>query len=659
MKFGPVAKNKLPTQDAARILLMADRWQRASYAQARWATQAKLAVDMLEGRQWTAEALAKMLKEKRPALTFNVIAPIIRLILGYQRNNKSDIKFQPGQDMRSAETTAEMLSQLEKSVAGACGLPFVDAEVFLDGIVGGRGFYDTRLSFDDNDLGELVSRAIDPFTVYPDPDASDYDLNTGSFIQTSIFTSCDEIEHNYGKKVAELIRPYTMGQTPQGPLASYTLNDETTPIRHFGMREDNSEYFDTFYGMMGDFVDTARKTIRLIETQHHVSEQRNVMIDLETGDKATLPNDWSQEKIAKALYQAELVGNPCVVQRRLVKTVHWTTTCGDVTLFDAPSIYDTYTQTGYFPYFRRGVTRGAVEDLIDPQREKNKRVSARVETTSKTANGGWSYHQDSLTPEQKQNLKRFGASPGFNLEWKGEHEPKQVQPANPPVGQERLEHSADEDIRRISGINEAALGQMDTVQSGRALEARQRQAVIGVQVYMDNFSRSKKLLGTKHLEIFQQHYSEPRIYRVIGEKGKLAQIALNQREIDPNSGAAQIINDITVGKYTATVDETPLSASFASAQFEEMLTLLEKMGPALGGMLPMLSDLIIEASSLPHKEEWVSRIQQMLQMQGINIDGLPPVGPMGPTGAPQGAVEGGNVVPIAQPRPAPAAPAGA
>jgi hypothetical protein len=106
------------------------------------------------------------------------------------------------------------------------------------------------------------------------------------------------------------------------------------------------------------------------------------------------------------------------------------------------------------------------------------------------------YHETALDPVQEANLKKFGSVPGVTIEWKGEHEPKQIAAAaTPPIAHERLEHDSDEDVRHISGINESMLGDDGKVQSGRAIEARQRQAVISVQMYMDNFKRSKHLLG--------------------------------------------------------------------------------------------------------------------------------------------------------------------
>jgi len=59
----------------------------------------------------------------------------------------------------------------------------------------------------------------------------------------------------------------------------------------------------------------------------------------------------------------------------------------------------------------------------------------------------------------------------------------------------------------------------------------------------------------------------------------------------------------------------PLSATFANAQFEEMMTLLEKLGPALGPQVGACFDLIVDASDLPRKEEWIERFNQMMGAQ--------------------------------------------
>lgn len=620
MRFGPVPPKLLPYQDSAKILLHAERQQRASWANRNWAERAKKCVDMFEGRQWTAEQLAA--RKGRPSFQFNIIAPLVRLILGYHRGNKTDITFQPGQDLRASEQLAEALTRIEKVIAEGCDMPFVDTEVFMDGLIASRGFFDTRLDFEHNDLGEIKTAAQDPFCTFPDPDADTYDLDaSAAFINTAKMISIDEIEAQYGKTVAGLVRPFVNGQTPLAPLSSQVLNEEITPVRMFGERnEGDTAYWDQLYSMLGDFVDTRRKSIRMLETQYKVFEPKNVIIDLETGDKKVLPDEWNAERIAKVLLYCEQQNNPCVVQNRIVERIHWTIMAGDVILYDAPSMYDKYTLTGYFPYFRRGYTRGMVDDLVDPQLNKNKHRNAQIELVSKTANGGWKYHESSLTPVQKARLLKHGSEPGFNLEWKGTQEPKISEPSSPGTKFERLEKQDDEDIHQISGVNESALGQLDRVQSGRAIEARQRQAVLSVQMYMDNFKRAKQLVGQQHLSIVQNHYTEARMYRIMGPNGKFSQVLINQQQQDPTSGVKMILNDVTVGKYTVVIDDAPLNATFLNAQFEEMMQLLEKMGPAIGPKLPMFADLIMDMSTLPRKDEWIERFKQLMAPQQTGPD---------------------------------------
>lgn len=656
MRYGPMPPKVLPEQDSAKVTLLAERWARASWAHQKWAEPAKEAVRFLEGDQYTEQQLAEFKRQRRAPVRFNIIAPVVRLVLGFHRNNKSDITYHPGQDTQASAQTADALTAIQKVISTSNDMEYVDAEVFLEGIASGRGWFDTRLDWEKNILGEIKTCSLDPFAVYVDPDADSYDVNeSAAYMQYAKFVSIDEIEANLGRQVAELVRPLARGMTPS-PISSMIVDDQITPVRTFGLREDmDTDYWDNLYSLFGDLADRHRKTVRVIETQFKVRELRNVMFDLETGDSKVLPRDWGRDKIEKALFYAETVGNPCIVQKRPVERLQCTTLVGDVIVHDAPSLYEKYTMTGYFPYFRRGVTRGMVDDLIDAQKEKNKRRLAEIEVVSKTANGGWKYHETSLDPVQEANLKKFGSRPGVNIKWKGDHAPEQMAPAAPPMAHERLENKADEDIRRISGINEAALGDFDNkASSGKAIEARQRQATISVQLYMDNFKRSKKLLGEQHLGIIQNYYSEERIYRITGDDGAVDQTVINQMIQDPVSGAKRIINDVSLGKYAVVIDDAPLSATFAAGQFEEMMALLEKLGPVLGPELGRFADLIVGQSSMPKKEEWVARLQQIFAPQPqMAAPGVPP-GPDGgqpqpvPQGAPQGAPAAppANVVPL-------------
>lgn len=636
---------KLPKQDVDRLILVGERWLRAARGMEQWSKNAKECVDFLEGRQWTEEQIAKLTAQGRPALKFNKINPYFRLVMGYFSNNKTEPKFIPGNDEISSGETAEVLNQVYKQVAANTGMGWVDGEVFQDGLTTGRGFYNFRIDYSENDLGEIKVRAQDPFSTYLDPDADSYDLNDHAFVQTSAWVSLDEIEATYGEEVNTLVANLTRGDGySQFPQTYVYANDETTPLRKFGgENSDNPEAWHLFHESWSDFIDTARRNLRLIETQAWETRIKPVFIDLETGDWSVIPDHWDREAIGKALYHAERVGAPMRAMRRPVKRVRWTTTVGDLIVYDDWGPYDKFSLLGYFPYFRRGQARGMIEDLIDPQKEVNKRRSAEIDIVGRTTNSGWMHHENALDPVQEANLDRFGSAPGIRIKWKGEpnQKPERINPSPPPTSMERLEKAATQDIREISGINESAMGQDNRVKSGRALESQQRQAVIALQLYLDNYKRTTELKGQKVANLIQKNYTEERIIRTVGEESETIKIVINQQVTDPESGTVlDTINNVTVGKYTVAVDEVPMSASFKNAQFEEALLMVEKLGPfaeALGGDIVAP---LVEMSSFPEsvKKKVRAKLEASTALAG---GGVPMTG-----GAPPAPPAASNVLPF-------------
>ncbi len=650
--YGFLGERKLPPQNTERLLLLLDRWQRAFGSQQKWATTAKECTDFVEGRQWDEKLVAQMDAAGRPHLTINKTNRLLRLMLGYFSNNRTDLKVLAGHDGTGTDAAADALTALMKQIAQVNEMPYVDAEVFQDGLMTGRGYFDHRLCFEKNDFGEVEARAMDPFSTYLDPDTQSYDLNRDcGYICEARFGCLDEVESLFGKEARENVEPFVYNRTPLSYYSTMASQGETTPIRRFGGSEDTqSEWWDNIYGMLGSFADPLRKSLRIMDFQYKVLTPAKMFVDMETGDRQEIPEDWQRDKIQRVLYWAQQNNTPLSVDTRPIRKVRWTTIIGDLMVYDDWSPYRTYTVTGFFPYFRRGITRGMIEDLMDPNREINKRRSARIDTIMRTAHSGWKYHEGSLDPVQEAALKRHGGEAGFLLKWKGlgaHMEPKKIEPSAPPSGLKELEATASDDMQEVSGINESALGEIDIGQSGKAIEARQRQAVIAVQSYLTNFSRSKKLVGYKQLEIAQEHYTEPRMFRILGENGKSQLVQINQR-----IAVDQIANDITVGKYLVSIDERPLTATFQAGQFEELMNILQKLGP-IGQMIASTRpDLIVDMSSLPNKDEWKQALQEAAaEMQGIPPGaggaGQPPApgGPPPPPGKALAGPPGGGAAP--------------
>ena len=607
----PQQYDTLPGQDVHSILLHADRFNRGAHALQRWSPDAKRCVDYVEGRQWREEDLRKLAKENRPALVINKIIPLVKTVLGFFINNQTEIKFMPGHTGVGTEEIAETLSHVEKQISEANQLPYVDTEAYMDGLMTGRGFIDDRLSFLENDLGETVTRAQDPFATYIDPDAESYDLNkTSNFIMTTQWTSLDEVEYYFGKKAMTLVQPWMQGGNFSGfPSSLYDGTEETTPWRRFGGDEDwNQGFYMTYFNNFWEWVDRQRKQIRLLDIQHYVRCRRWFFVDLETGDRSAVPDHWDGERVKKVLYWAQANGAPMVVQPRQARRLRHTIMIGDVLVYDRWSPYKTFTITPFFPYFRRGETRGMVHDLLGPQDEINKRRSARLNIINRASSGGWKVPKGSLTPTEKTKLEIEGSSAGYIMEYETRDgklpPPEAIVPGIPPHAMQQMEDESEDDVKQISGVNDSLLGQIDAANaSGRAVEARQRQGVMGLELFQQNWRRTKELQGRRHLELVQDHYTEERVIRARGERQKDQNTTIiNERS------ATGIMNNVSLGTYSVVIDETPLSASFLDGQFNEMMRLKE-----LG--VPIPDDHLVEVTSLPRKAELTQLLAAARQTQ--------------------------------------------
>lgn len=634
--------DQIPRQDAQLIMVTADRYQRASAGMQEWATKAKESIEFVEGKQWSSVDLIKNEREGRPSLTFNKLNNLLRLVMGYHKQTQTDAKYSPDDEGAASSVVASGLTKLSHKIGEMNEEPYIETEMVLDGLVTGRGYIDQRLQFENNMFGEIMVSCRDPFSIKLDPDGSTYDLNKScNFLIEDRFVSIDEIESTYGAGAAALLYPLVFGGFSGMPGGSMIREyvESITPWRNFG--GDNSIWgpggANHIEAFLSNAFDTARKTIRLVDMQHKVRVPCRYWADLETGDLEMIPESFSQSDIGKALLWAEArfasMGkpNPIRVIHRMGEKFRWTTMVGDIIVYDKWSPYQHYTMTPYFPYFRRGVTRGMMEDLLDPQREVNKRRSANIDITTRSAHSGWKIHADSMTNEEEAKLKKFGAAPGIHVKWKGQAymKPEKIESSAPPQAFERLELRSADDLKEISGVNDSLLGLVDKVQSGRALEARQKQGVMTIEMYMTNRTRTKKLMYRNRLDLIQSKYTQARVFRFTGEAGKPDILQINVK-----TAAGMIVNDVTLGKYTVSIDESPTSASAMAAQFEEVMDIVKE------GALPkeILTDVIIDVSTLPHKAALKKRAEIMMASLGLpTIDQLesgemPPMA-MGPDGA--------------------------
>ena len=140
-----MATASTPADQSAR-----ENWQRYCYGKDRghieYTEQAAKCEGMYlgGGEQWSAADKAILTDEKRPFYEFNEVMPSVNSAIGYQIQNRMDIAFKPRGQKGDMET-ATILSKVAMQIADATKLHWVETQVYGDGLIEQRGYFDVRV----------------------------------------------------------------------------------------------------------------------------------------------------------------------------------------------------------------------------------------------------------------------------------------------------------------------------------------------------------------------------------------------------------------------------------------------------------------------------------------------------------------------------------
>ena len=535
------------------------------------------------GRQWTPEAKAQLAQERRPCYEFNEIKPSVNATIGYQIHNRMDIAFKPrGGDADLNRAT--ILSKVAMQVVDMCNLHWHETQVFSDGVIQQRGYFDVRVSFDNNIQGEIVVSDLDPMDVIPDPDAKAYDPDKWGDVLITRWMTPDEIAQLYGQSARKA------AEESNDAGADFGEMDDEDARSKFASRDN-----------IGAFDACARKEdglqrYRIIDRQRFVFELTPCIVWPTTGD-VRAEAELAQDSIADALAQG------AVRAKRMRRRVKWTVSTLTATLFDGYSPYEHFTVVPYFAYFRRGKTGGMVDDAMGPQEALNKAVSQYVHVVNTAANSGWIVEENSLTNMTMDELEQVGARTGLVVEYKkGSTPPQKIQPNQVPTGVDRIIDRADKALKDVT-VPEAMRGQQGPEVSGIAIQAKQFASQQQLAVPLDNLAYTRRLLAKRILKLIQTYYDSHRIFRITETDpltGKQVENALEINRFDPTSGG--YLNDVTIGTYDVVVTEQPMQVTFQNSQFQQALE-MRKAG------ISIPDPQVIRYSNLADKHEILASMQ--------------------------------------------------
>lgn len=550
-------------------------------------------LDMYLGNHWDDATVATL--GDRPALTINITAAIVDLIVGQQIESRAEMVYKPKPS--STQERADVLTKLLKQSNDSNDYHRHETQMFFDSIVQRRGYMELTWGFDDNINGEPRLDTLDPAFVMPDPDASSPDPDKWKYVMISRFYTLEEIADIFGDATAEKIQKLSGNASTNASVGDTTQNSDDADLRlSFGDNPTapppNTEYDKDAVRKRED----GTVLYRVVERQHFKKRLLPHFV-YPTGDIRRVPRHLTDDQILDKAIKEDLE-----IELLPVKTVRLTVSTYNALLFDDWSVYRHFTIIPCFSFFQRGICTSIVDRVLDPQRLLDKATSQILHVVNSTANSGWIVKKGSLTNMTVDGLKEDGSSTGLVIEWDGEHPPEKILPNQIPTGLDKLLNYAIDMTKEVSNASDAARGFSGPEVSGVAINARQKRFGVTMAGPLSNLDWSRKIYARNWLDLIQDFMTTPRVVMVTRqvEYGENLEEPLAVNQINDDG---EVINDLTIGEYGVVISSAPATDTFGEGQLEQAVKLKE-----LG--VPIPNDEMIMYSNLERRKEVAERIKQ-------------------------------------------------
>lgn len=614
----------MPHDDKLTVGKVID-WFLAAYEWKRdFLERAKEDFEFTLGKQWDTKDVVALNAIGVKALTINKIRPNIRLLKGIESQNRSDFKAFP--EGREDAISAEIATRLLKNIVKNNDIDFLLSEVFEDGNTCGESSIEPFLDFpytvkQDGSVdlnAKLKTKKADYYNIFPEPGFKDYDMDDAAFVcKITYDVPIDQLISMFPNKEKELnnldtgMNKFAVDRINR-PLDQSGAQPRTTNYEGPGSqdpafrKERVADLLDYYYKrfMPHWFVGNVEKGI--VKKAESEKEAKGLAESMNVGRPAEEPVAKAFKRMIPEMWVAFVVsGLDKFAEHGLAWSFPRWNGYPFMTYFAERSTTDLDEKDRHLAV--QGITRG-VKDL---NLELNKRRTQELRHLNQSANSGWISEEGAWT--DPEIVKKFGSAPGVDLHYRvGKQKPERITPMPLSQGHAQLAAEHSQDIKEELGINTDLLAQAEGGQaSGRAIALRQKQGLVMVQGYFDNFSRTKRKLGRFILSQFSEVYDTEKAFRVLGESfitenfqvpvtdASGAPVADEEGNIQTQVSeelAMQTISKVLVdskfGEYDVEIGE---SVSNETIQFGNTVFLMDLAKEGF----PIPPDVLIEESSLP------------------------------------------------------------
>lgn len=533
--------------------------------------------EFFAGKQWESTIKQRREQKRKPVLTVNRTVAFVGQIVGTRRMNDTQIKVLPehGGTRKIAETRQGLIRNCEKKSKADRAYD----TALQNCVVGGIGNFGVCLDYARFDVFEqdiVFKEYPDAFSVVWDRLSVDKTGRDANHVFVTETITRNEYENRY-----PWATPSEFVDLDADAMVGWFDGDDVRLVDFWRMR-----YRPATIAMLqsGEIVD---------------------ITDLDEEDRAALP-----------VMVNPATGQPYVRETQRPYAEKYVLSGSDI--LEGP--YEL--EISRVPVFRvpaweitiNGTRHrfGLVRFLKDPQRLHNYWRSTIAEKLMMAPRARW-MASDAAVSGREAQWREAHLSDDPLLVWNGEsgQPPVFTPPAQIEVALVQEANMSVQDLRDVSNLHEASLGQQSNEVSGKAIVARQRVGDIGTVVYHDNLNAAIGEAGEVVNELIPAAYPTARIIRTLGADDKEAFQKIN----DPNDPESL---DIGVGLYSVHITTGPSTATRRVEAQEAMLSVFN----AAPQVFANAADLWAEQLDFPGSEKLAKRLRQLMPPNLIDPEDL-------------------------------------
>lgn len=509
------------------------------------------------GDQWANEDKTSRTEANRPALTINRLPQFIHQVTNDIRMNTPSINVIP-EDDEADEETAQALKEWIRGIEYRSKADAAYDTAMEAAVKGGIGFirvdhdYATDSGFEQE---VLIKRVVNPFSCYIDPSIVEADGSDAMFgFALDTFTK-RQFERQYPKFDA-----FSFGaDEPRKDTQTFTV----------------AEFFK---------VDEENRPVAQLSD--------GSMVDYEDGMDGVL----SVRKFKKRTVKRYKLSGQDVLEETTFPGIY----IPIIPVFGEESWIDGQRQL-----------RGLVRNARDPQVMYNLWKSYEAEILQKSP----------IAPV----MAAEGQVEGFASAWNNPHKsmvlrykqvdvdgrpagaPQRLQPAQIPTGMVNASMMAVDDLKATTGIYDASLGNRGNEQSGRAIQARQKEGDVSNFHFADNLVRAIAHTGRVIVGMRSTIIDTPRVIQGMGADDTPKMIGVNGKRVKNQQQTV----DFKKGKYGIRVTT---GASFSTKR-QEAAAFMQDVVARDPNMMATIGDLLMKNMDVPGADAMAERFKMMLPPQ--------------------------------------------